>query len=147
VTYTTIGPHSVTLTVTDGLGRIDAAPARPVTVVAPPAPTVVIAATPLGPYTAPVTVTFTAGVTGGLGPFTYAWTTALLLPPGASYVVAPTPTSASVQIRFTQATLLPFSLGVTVTETGPPGRSASDTMTVSVAPAPPPPPTTTLPGG
>ncbi|MEO8694353.1 MAG: PKD domain-containing protein [Acidimicrobiales bacterium] len=150
VTYSTIGPHTVTLTVTDALGRVDAAPARNVTVIAPPPPTVVVTATPLAPYVAPVTVTFTAGVTGGLGPFTYAWTSPLLLPLGATYVVAPTPTSASVQIRFTQGTLLPATISVVVTEVGAPGRSAIDTITISVAPPPPPPttaPPTTLPGG
>ena len=115
------------------------------TVVPPPPPTVVVTATPAAPYTAPVTVTFTAVVTNGFGPFSYAWTSALLLPLGATYVVPPTPTSASVQIRFTQATLLPFTIGVTVTDSVPPlGRSASDTLTITVAPPPPP---TTAPGG
>ena len=38
------------------------------------------------------------------------------LPLGASYVTAPTPTSASVQIRFTLPTLLPATIGVTVTK-------------------------------
>jgi hypothetical protein len=132
----------VNLTVTDALGRVDAAPQRTVTVVAPPAPTVLVTATPAPPYTAPRDVTFNAVVTNGLGPFAYSWTSALLLPPGASYV-GPSNT-ASVVIRFTLGTPPGgATIGVLVTETGPPGRTASDTITITVAPPPPPP--TTLP--
>jgi hypothetical protein len=134
--------YRVNLTVTDALGRADAAPQRNVTVIAPPAPTVVVTATPAAPYTASVNVTFTAVVTNGLGPFSYQWTSALLLPAGATYV-GPSNT-ASVVIRFTQGTLLPATIGVLVTELGPPERSAIDTVTITVA-APPPPPTTAPP--
>ena len=135
-TFATIGAKAVTLTVTDALGRAVAATPRSVTVVAPPAPTVVVTAS-AGPYVAPVTVTFTAAVTGGLGPFTYAWTSALLLPVGASYV-GPTNT-ASVQIRFTQA--VTATIGVTVTDSLL--RIVADTMAITVPTAttrPPPTP-------
>ena len=89
------------------------------------------------------TATFTATATGGLGPYTYSWTSPLLLPLGASYV-GPT-NGPTVQIRFTQPTLLPAVITVTVADSLLQADSAS--VTISVAAAPPPPPTTAPPGG
>jgi hypothetical protein len=133
----------VRVTVTDQLGRQDASPVRTVNVVAPAAPQVTVSIVePPGPYTAPITVTFRANVQNGLGPFSYSWTSPLvLLAFGASYV-GPSNT-ATVQIRFTQA--FSGNIGVAVTELAPPGRTDSDTIAITVA-APLPPPTT-APGG
>ena len=137
VTFNTIGPHVVNLTVTDALGRSDSAPARTVTVVAPPAPTATAAViAPAGPYTAPVTITFRATVTGGLPQYTYAWQA--ILPLGASYVTPPN--QAEVQIRFTLG--YTGSISVVVTD----ALLRSDSASVNVAVAAPPPPTT-APGG
>ncbi len=147
VTFATPGTHMVNLTVTDALGRVDAAPQRAQTVVAPPAPSVVISVVTPGPYTAPTTVRFTAVVTNGLGPFSYSW----VLPLGATFV-GPSNT-ATVDIRFTQGSLpvVGTTVGVVIQETGLPARSANDTVTITVG-APPPTttttaPTTTLAGG
>ncbi|HUP73384.1 MAG TPA: PKD domain-containing protein [Acidimicrobiales bacterium] len=140
VTFSTIGPgHAVRLTVTDALGRAAAAPVRQVTVVAPPPPTVVVSiVTPAGPYTAPVTVTFRATVTGGLGPYTYSWP-ALPLLSGATYV-GPTNT-ATVEIQFAQA----FSGNIRVNVLDDLGQPDTDTEPIVVAAPLPPPPTTPPP--
>jgi PKD repeat protein len=135
-TFATVTTHQVNLTVTDALGRSDAAPQRTVTVTAPPAPTVTATIVSVGPFTAPRDVTFNAVVQNGLGPFTYSWP--LVLPLGATYV-GPSNTQ-QVVIHFS----LGFSgtIGVTVFDSLL--RSASGTVAIVVA-APPPTTTTTLP--
>ena len=144
VTFSTVGPnHAVRLTVTDALGRADAAPVRQVTVVAPPPPTVAASiVAPAAPYAAPVLVTFRATPSGGLGPYTYSWPA---LPPlsGAVYV-GPTNT-AQVQIQFNLA----FNGPIRVNIADALGQLATDTVSIVVAA---PPPTTTVaappsPGG
>jgi PKD repeat protein len=140
VTFTALGPHAVNLTVTDALGRSDAAPTRTVTVVAPPPPTVVPTITgPPGPYTAPVIVTFTATVTGGMAPYAYSWA----LPLGAAAEFVGPNNTQTVQIRFTGA----FSGNVTVTVFDFFLRPDVGSVAITVAAPPPPPSTTAPPGG
>jgi PKD repeat protein len=137
-TFTSLLPHTVTLTVTDALGRSDAAPARIVTVVAPPPPTVAVSIVtpPTGPYTAPISVTFRATPSGGLGPYDYSWP-ALPLLSGAVYL---TPTNTEqVTIQFTQA----FNGSIRVNIADDLGQLATGTVAIVVAAPPPPPPPTT----
>ncbi len=103
---------------------------RVVVVIAlPPAPTVIMTANPTT-GSAPLTVSFSATVSNGLGPFTYSWTfgdgAICLIPEGC-------PSPSSVSHTYNSAGT--YTAKVIVTDSR--SRSASDSVTVTVSQAPP----------